>query len=87
MNASDTRKLIGSRIAIARKALGMNQEDLATRIGTNKQTVSRWERGLRSPDGVYLYAIASTCGCSSDFLLGISDVLTVKTASDEASKE
>ena len=79
MDASDTRKLIGSRIAIARKAAGLDQEALGTIIGANKQTVSRWERGLRSPNGEYLYAIASTCGCSADFLLGMSDVLEVKS--------
>lgn len=79
MDASDTRKLIGSRIAIARKAAGLDQESLAVSIGANKQTVSRWERGLRSPNGEFLYAIACTCGCSADFLLGMSDVLEVKS--------
>ena len=78
MDASDTRKTIGTRIAIARKAAGLDQEALAESIGANKQTVSRWERGLRSPNGEYLYAIARTCGCSADFLLGMSDVLEVK---------
>lgn len=79
MDANDTRKLIGSRIALARKAAGLDQETLASNIGANKQTVSRWERGLRSPNGEYLYAIATTCGCSADFLLGMSDVLEVKS--------
>lgn len=74
----ELRKLIGTRISIARKAAGLDQESLAEAIGANKQTVSRWERGLRSPNGEFLYEIASACGCSADFLLGMSDVLTIK---------
>lgn len=79
MDANDVRKQIGTRIAIARKAAGLDQEGLGTSIGVNKQTVSRWERGLRSPTGEYLYAITQTCNCSGDFLLGLSDVLEVKS--------
>lgn len=78
MEAQEVRKLIGSRIALVRKASNMSQEQLGSSIGANKQTVSRWERGMRSPDGEYLWAIAQVCNCSADFLLGMSDVYEVK---------
>ena len=78
MEPQETRKLIGSRIALVRKAANMSQEQLGDAIGVNKQTVSRWERGIRSPDGEYLRAIAGACSCSADFILGLSDVLELK---------
>ena len=73
------RKIIGMRIALVRKAQNLSQERLGELIGANKQTVSRWERGIRSPDGEYLWQIARVCHCSADFLLGLSDLFEIKT--------
>ena len=78
MEAQELKKLIGSRIALARKAVKLNQEQLGELIGVNKQTISRWERGERTPDGPLLYEITMHCNCSADFLLGRSDVFEVK---------
>jgi len=36
-------------IAILRKALGLTQQELGERIGVDKMTVSRWERGTVRP--------------------------------------
>src|SRR5688572_14196239 len=36
-------------ITTLREALGMTQQDLGERIGVNKLTVSRWERGTLRP--------------------------------------
>lgn len=77
MEEDELRKLIGVRIAISRKAAGMSQDDLATALEVDKMTISRWERGTRSPNGVKLYALTQNLGCSADFLLGLSDTLTV----------
>lgn len=71
----DIRKLIGSRIAIARKAAGMNQEELAASVGVHKQTISRYERGVLVPDAKEICKMVSTLNCSADFLLGFSDTL------------
>lgn len=78
MGDNELRKLIGSRIATARKVAGIDQDTLAESIGVNKQSLSRWERGLRSPNAEYLREIAEECGCTADFLLGFSDVIHVK---------
>ena len=56
----DIRKLIGSRIAIARKAAGLNQEELAAAVGVHKQTISRYERGVLVPDANEICAMVST---------------------------
>ena len=78
MNSEELKKLIGSRIALVRKASGYSQERLGELIGVNKQTMSRWERGERTPDAPLLYEITMHCNCSADFLLGRSDVFEVK---------
>ena len=71
----DIRKLIGSRIAIARKAAGLK---LAAAVGVHKQTISRYERGVLVPDANEICAMVSTLNCSADFLLGFSDTLTIR---------
>lgn len=38
-----TEQTIGKRIADARKAQGLTQEDLATHLGVSSQAVSKWE--------------------------------------------
>lgn len=46
MTATDVRKL--------RKDLNLTQGELAHTLGTEVSTVSRWERGLHSPQGITL---------------------------------
>lgn len=70
-------RVIGSRIARVRNVKGMTQDELSSKIGVHKQTVSRWERGERTPNGEELLKLALTLDCSSDFLLGISSELKV----------
>ena len=48
MDNENVKRLIGSRIAIARKAAGLNQDQVAEAIGVHKQTISRWESGKLS---------------------------------------
>ena len=44
--------MTGEEIRAARLALGLTQEELAERMGLfGKQTVSQWERGVRTPQG------------------------------------
>ena len=78
MNDENIKRLIGSRIALARKAIGMNQDQVAEAIGVHKQTISRWESGKRAPNGEEIRTLVNLFGCSADFLLGLSDTLTIK---------
>ena len=39
------KRIIGQRIRQRRKALGMTQEDLAEKMGVNKSSIMRYEKG------------------------------------------
>lgn len=78
MEAENLKRLIGSRIAIARKAVELNQDQVAEAIGVHKQTISRWESGKRAPNGEEIRMLVELFGCSADFVLGLSDTLTLK---------
>ncbi len=51
-----------------RQAKGLTQEAVAERLGVTAQTVSKWERGLLSPDIALLPKIALLYQCSIDSL-------------------
>ncbi len=78
MENENVKRLIGSRIAIVRKAAGYNQDQVAEAIGVHKQTISRWESGKRAPNGEEVRTLVTLFGCSADFLLGLSDILTIR---------
>lgn len=61
------------RIAQRRKALKMNQEDLAYQIGSNQTQVSRYERGENDITGEVLIKIADALNTTVDYLLGRGD--------------
>lgn len=50
---------------------GLTQTDLATAIGKNKDTISRWEKGETQPTAKDIQAIESVLGInwSNDILL------------------
>ena len=51
----------------------LSQADFALKIGTKQTTLSNWERGFREPGFSGLALISTSCGVSSDWLLGLSD--------------
>ena len=53
-----------------RKAKGLSQEELATKVNVVRQTVSKWEKGLSVPDSEMLIALADALGVSVSALLG-----------------
>ena len=50
---------------------GMTQETVANSLGVSSQTVSKWERGLLSPDIALLPKIALLFKCSIDSLFNM----------------
>lgn len=46
----NARIRLGQEILRRRKAMGMTQEELASRMGVSRQSVAKWETGLSSPD-------------------------------------
>lgn len=61
-----------------RLACGMTQEAVADRLGVSSQTVSKWERGLLSPDIILLPKIALLFKCSIDSLFDMDMVWSIE---------
>ena len=67
-----------------RKKRGLSQLDLSILTDIPQPTISRYEKGLRSPDSGNLRKIALALKCSSDDLLGITEeVKKFKTLQSE----
>ncbi len=60
---------IGNRIAKYRKARGMTQEELASKLGVSSQAVSKWENDISCPDISLLPQLCRLLGVTSDELL------------------
>ena len=75
-------------ILARRKELGLTQEELADRVGTTKQVVSKYENGQRSPKVIMANAFADALGTTLDELLGVekADPALVKQAEEEYEK-
>lgn len=65
------------RIKELRLSLGINQVQFANRLGVTKQCVSNWENANLQPSIDMLVRIAKTFSVSTDYLLGLSDKLTL----------
>lgn len=59
----------GTRIKTARKAVGMTQIELASKLGISYVGVSQWERDLRHPKYETLKRIADALGCAVTSLM------------------
>lgn len=57
-------------LALTRKAQGMSQEDLASRVQVSRQAVSKWETGDALPDLNKLLLLADALDISLDELCG-----------------
>jgi transcriptional regulator with XRE-family HTH domain len=62
-------ELLGHRIARLRRAKGWNQGELARRIGTTNQQISKYERGSYLPKLDALARIAEVFDTTVDYLL------------------
>lgn len=73
----NVRKDIGQRIQEARKARGLNQDELAKKLGSKRTTIGNYERGERSIDTDMVKQIADVLGVPSTLLIdGIPDGYT-----------
>ena len=64
---------IGNQIKLLRIRRGVTQELLAQELGVTAQAVSKWERGLTTPDIAILPDISAFFGVTIDALFDISD--------------
>ncbi len=56
-----------------RKSRNMSQKDLAEMFNVAQNTISQWERGVRSIDSDTLLELSRFFNVSTDYLLGKSD--------------
>lgn len=57
-------------ISERRRAAGLTQEDVASRLGVSRQTVGKWESGRATPELEKLIALCDLLGCTLDELVG-----------------
>jgi transcriptional regulator with XRE-family HTH domain len=70
----DHQNALAWRIKQRRKQLGLSQEDLAERAGTDQTAVSRYELGKNEPGADILGALAKALDTTTDWLLGLTDI-------------
>ena len=66
---ADRAKAFGDTVRLLRTLLGINQADLARRMGVTTAAVSHLECGRRAPSLDTLYAVKIALGCGWDVLL------------------
>ena len=56
-----------------RENMGLQQKEVADRLGVNPSAVTRWESGEKRPDLVNLVKLADLYNVSLDYLMGRTD--------------
>jgi len=86
----DLKKYIGNQIKTFRKSAGFTQDELAKRLNTTKQTISRYEKGDRKANQDMLFELCDIFGVSiDDFFPSQNEALqspivsTIQTIYDE----
>jgi transcriptional regulator with XRE-family HTH domain len=75
---------IGKALAAHRKRVKLTQDQVAERLGVERETISRFERGAVIPPVPRLYELAEIYGCTAGELLGQGSVRTHDQAEDIA---
>ena len=61
--------MLADKIISERKRAGLNQEELADKLGVSRQAVSKWESAQSTPDLTRIVDMAKIFGCTTDYLL------------------
>lgn len=77
---NETPETLGERLASARKAKGLTQDDFAKYLDVTPQAISKWENNLSCPDILLLPKISEILGVS------IEELLTGNTKKEEKPK-
>ena len=78
--------LLEHKLKKLRTARNMTQEEVANHLGVSSQTVSKWERGLLSPDVSLLPKIALLFKCSIDSLFDMELIWSIEHRKEFAEK-
>lgn len=76
-------KTLYQRIRMLRINMGLNQSELADKIGVTKSAVSQWESGKRNPDKEALLSLADLFNVDLNYLYGKEDVTSRYLKYDE----
>ena len=60
---------MNEKILQCRKRMGLSQEELAQRLNTSRQAISKWELGTSQPELQNVVALAKLFGVTTDWLL------------------
>ena len=64
----------GERIRLEREKRGISQVDLGSKLSLTRQTIGYLETGKRWPDSKTILKLCGFFNCSSDYLLGLTDI-------------
>ncbi|QVW35342.1 helix-turn-helix transcriptional regulator [Geobacter sulfurreducens] len=64
---------LGARIRSKREALGLNQRELAAKLGVQPPAITMYEHGKRSPSLELFFKLAQEIGSTTDYLLGATE--------------
>ena len=65
-----------NNIRSERVRLGLTQENLATKVKVDSQTIRRWEKGRSNIPSSAATLMSKLFSCSIDYLFGLSDERT-----------
>lgn len=68
----NVNNLIGARIKEARKELGLTQSEFAKKLHFSRSTICLYEKGLSTPDALFIRDVAQITSFTADYLLGLS---------------
>jgi transcriptional regulator with XRE-family HTH domain len=60
---------LGRRLALLRQSKGWTQDNLATILGIDRSTISKYENDANEPDLAMLRRLATALGVSTEYLL------------------
>lgn len=76
-----------NRLKQLREENNLTQLELAQKFNITSQTISQYERGIRTPDFNLLNSITDFFGVSVDYLLGRTDIKNFNDNNDSVDKE
>jgi len=69
------KRMVGNRIKMLRKELGLTQEELAIKLGLKgKSSIANYEKGTISPSDDIKLQMSKLFNCSIDYLMGNSTI-------------
>lgn len=66
--------LMRKRLIEARESIDCNRKEFAEKVGIPYRTITNYENGAREAGSDYLTTVATVCGVTTDWLLGVSDI-------------